>query len=253
MAVGQADRSDGGTVKAKSRAFKINHIGTFKDGVLLKPGDKLRIVDDFKAKLTPHQKKVAAARKLIADEDAKFFKVIKKVSYAYSSRPDKILLHPDTYVKFKEALASPPALKPTLHWLQRCQALIQKHESVPVRKSGKYKGHSSTDSAAWIKELTDEVQKDIKRCQKGIAYDENMALAVHVGRILSVWYFCVHRAKAYDPNRPIHNRQIASKKRGEYFTQLIAECTSDELMTQAFPDQWWNLPYGKNQINGSFV
>lgn len=137
-------------------------------------------------------------------------------------------------------------------WLKRVQQLIQAY-STPPRKAGKYKGHSSTDTRKWIEQLAWEVERDIRRCNKGKDYDENMALAQTLGTILFVWYASVQRAKAYDPNRPLELRRKAFVKRREKIALLMDAIHDDELMTEVFSGQFWNLPYGKNAHGGDFV
>jgi hypothetical protein len=140
-----------------------------------------------------------------------------------------------------------------LYWIDRVQRLIAKH-STPARTRGKYKGHGSTDSAAWLAELVEEVQADVRRVMgRGIAYDENMALASRLGRILVLWYATVHRAKSYDPHRPLATRREVNGRRAEYLANLLHDAHSDELMAQAFTSQVFNFPFGLGSSGGDFT
>ena len=137
-------------------------------------------------------------------------------------------------------------------WLNIVQALIGKR-STAVRKRGKYKGHSSTDSVAWVSDLASFCARYIKRRNRGIAYDENMALASLMGLILSAWYAQVHRAKGMDPNRPLSRRRV--------FTALarwrarLAVATTDERIAGFVwgKQQQWNFPFGKGAKGGKFI
>jgi hypothetical protein len=137
-------------------------------------------------------------------------------------------------------------------WLKRCECLIVKHSTAP-RVRGKYKGHSSTDAAAWVRDLTDEVQAWIRRTRPGIAYDENMALASTLGLILSTWYALVHRAKTYDPNRPLKLRRKANRIVTDFRAELVRAVCNDALMGKVWSGQTFAPPYGKAAKGGKFV
>lgn len=138
------------------------------------------------------------------------------------------------------------------YWLNLVQKLIGKH-SGEARKSGKHKGHAETNTSLWIADLEREVTKYIKKMNKGNTYDGNMAVARLLGRILVVWYCTVHRAKSYDPNRPLE-RAKANKAVTVYRGCLMAAISDDELMGEVFGNtQHWNFPFGKGAYGGKFV
>ena len=142
---------------------------------------------------------------------------------------------------------------PTLsQWLMLIQALIAKHSTRP-RVRGPYKGHSSTNSVAWVAELTQICSAHIARRNKGRAYDGNMALAAMLGLLLSAWYTQVHRAKGFDPARPLQRRQVF--RRLALFRSQLAVATTDERImgTVWGSQQAWNFPFGKGAYGGSFV
>lgn len=143
--------------------------------------------------------------------------------------------------------------RPLTDWLKRIEVLIQEY-STPPRTRGKYKGHGSTDSVAWVQALVLELQAEIRRVNgRGIGYDENMALASLTGLALSAWYFNVHRAKTLDPNRPLALRRKASRVLAKRRTQLLGAITDDALMSKVWAGQKFALPYGRNARGGKFV
>lgn len=139
-----------------------------------------------------------------------------------------------------------------VQWLEIIQYLIKKYSSAP-RKRGKYKGHSMTDSAAWINELARFCQHYIHERSRGKAYDENMALASLLGLILSAWYAQVHRAKGMDPNRPL-NRRIVFRQLAKFRANLAVATTDDRIMGKVWgKQQAWNFPFGRGARGGTFI
>ena len=137
--------------------------------------------------------------------------------------------------------------------LELVQTLIGRHTG-PVHKSGPYKGHSITDSVAWVKDLAEDVQVAVRERNRGRAYDENMAIASEMGLILVAWYAHVHRAKSYDPNRPLHARRAAAAQRTRFMAQLAAVLADDSLMGEVWGrQQRWNFPFGRGAKGGRFV
>lgn len=137
-------------------------------------------------------------------------------------------------------------------WLAICERLIAEH-TTPPRTRGKYKGHGSTDALAWTTRLLELLQADIRRNNKGIGYDENMALAKLAGLVFSAWYANVHRAKTLDPNRPLRLRRNARKVRERWVATLVTALNDDKLMADVWGHQEFNVPYGKKARGGKFV
>lgn len=137
-------------------------------------------------------------------------------------------------------------------WLVMCEQAIAWH-TTPPRTRGKYKGHGSTDSVAWMTAMLKLMQADIRRTRKGIGYDENMALASLAGLVFAAWYANVHRAKALDPNRPLVGRRRALKAREAWVRAFHTSLTNDRLMAQVWGHQEFNLPYGAKAKGGKFV
>ena len=137
--------------------------------------------------------------------------------------------------------------------LELVQRLIGRH-SGPRATSGPYKGHSQTDAAAWVKDLADACLAASRERNRGRAYDENMAIAAEMGLILVAWYAHVHRAKSYDPNRPLHARRAAAAQRTRFLAELAAVLADDSIMGEVWGhQQHWNFPFGRGAKGGRFV
>lgn len=134
--------------------------------------------------------------------------------------------------------------------LRLVESLIQKN-STPPRTRGKYKGHGSTNSAAWVMALALQLQREIAKRNKGKAYDENLALARTLGLVLCAWYAQVHRAKAFDPNRPLDRRKVF-KTLAEFRAALAVWTTDERIMAEVWQGQLWNLPLGRGAWGGTF-
>ena len=147
----------------------------------------------------------------------------------------------------------PKRKEPTIaQWLQLIQTLIAKHSTKP-RVRGPYKGHSSTNSSAWIAELARICSTHIARRNRGKAYDGNMALASMLGLLLSAWYCQVHRAKGLDPARPLQRRQVF-RRLAQFRSQLAVATTDERIMGAVWgKQQAWNFPFGKGANGGNFI
>lgn len=131
--------------------------------------------------------------------------------------------------------------------------LIKKHSSAKM-KAGPYKGHSTTDTEAWIAELTRWVRAEIEANNSGHTYDENLATAARLGLILVAWYAHCHHAKALDPNRPLNARRSAAQQRLRFLTELQAVLADESVMGEVWGrGQHWNYPFGKGARGGKFV
>ena len=137
-------------------------------------------------------------------------------------------------------------------WLVEVQHLIGKHSSAPIY--GPNKQHAKTDSVAWVSDLARLVATDAARRNRGRYYDENMALAAQLGLILVAWYAHVHRAKSYDPNRPLKARQAAAAQRTRFLAELAVVIADDSVMGEVWGrQQKWNFPFGRGAKGGKFV
>lgn len=137
-------------------------------------------------------------------------------------------------------------------WLVEVQHLIGKHSSAPIY--GPNKAHARTDSVAWVADLARLVQTHVHQKNRGRYYDENMALASSLGLILVAWYVHVHRAKSFDPNRPLEARRAAAAQRTRFIAELSAVLADDSVMGEVWgKQQAWNFPFGKGAKGGRFV
>lgn len=137
-------------------------------------------------------------------------------------------------------------------WLDLIQLLIGKHSTAP-RKTGKFKGHASTNSVAWVVDLADVCRLYLIAHSRGKPYDENMALASLLGLILSAWYAQVHRAKGMDPNRPLARRKVF-RRLAQWKGELMIAINDERIMGKVWGHQQsWNFPFGKGARAGKFV
>ncbi len=142
---------------------------------------------------------------------------------------------------------------PDAEWLKLVEYLIVRY-STPPRTRGKYKGHSSTDMLRWVWHLANVCEGYIrKRSGRRKAYDGNMALASLLGRVLVLWYCNVHRAKGFDPNRPLSRKRVFTQL-AKYKGRLVAAIGDERLMGAVWgKKQQWNFPFGKGAKGGEFV
>lgn len=138
-----------------------------------------------------------------------------------------------------------------LDWVGIVQRAIRE-ASGPARVAGKYKGHSMTDVDQWIAKVTRRVIREagIKRHKDR---DENMGLAAVLGMVLVAWYVRLHRAKAFDPNRPVELRKKALAQVNVYVGELVRVCFKDSMDPFAFPGQEFENPYVPNARDGKFI
>lgn len=153
-------------------------------------------------------------------------------------------------VKRKKKITPVPKV-PLAYWLSVVESLIGKHSTAP-RKSGKHKGHATTDTQAWVRDLSRMVERYIGARNRGLSYDGNMAQAALLGLILSAWYANVHRAKCYDPNRPLRLRRQAYARLEQHRALLVRSLFDDRLMAKVW-GQSFNPPWGWDARGGAFV
>lgn len=134
--------------------------------------------------------------------------------------------------------------KDSVHWFRRVQALI-----VEAHVGKKVKGHHR-NRMNWYVLLGREVLRSFP--QGGPAYDPNMRLAATMGLILTVWYARVHRAKLYDPNRPLQLRRDLYANWIES-AMVYASVFIDERDDAIMMDQKWNNPFWPGAKGGKFV
>ena len=121
-------------------------------------------------------------------------------------------------------------------WVAEVQGLITKH-SRPTKNPW----HGTTKTSMAMAELITLVQKH-GMPKKGPAYDGNMRMASILSFILATWYLRLHRAKSYDPRRPVRHRQAAYWSRLGYATALfmaIMAPINREGCNRCFKDWLW--------------
>ena len=133
----------------------------------------------------------------------------------------------------------------SLYWFRRVQELI-----VASHVGRKVKGHHR-NKMDWFVKLGKEILATFP--ESGPPYDPNMRLAAAMGLILTVWQVRVHRAKLFDPNRPLN-------KRREIYAgwvdaaMIYASVFFDERDDAIFmPGQKWNNPWWPGAKGGKFV
>ena len=89
--------------------------------------------------------------------------------------------------------------------------------------------------------------------KKGPPYDGNMRMACVLSYVLALWYLRLHRAKAYDPRRPVKLRQGAYWSRLGYAQALFVAITDESLDPKMFPGQNWESPWNPHTTDGYFV
>ena len=75
-----------------------------------------------------------------------------------------------------------------------------------------------------------------------------------LGLLLVAWYAHVHRAKSFDPNRPLAGRRDAAHQRTRFLAELGAVLADDSVMGEVWgAKQEWNFPFGRGAKGGKFV
>lgn len=128
--------------------------------------------------------------------------------------------------------------------MDRIQTLIKKHS----RKTRDPK-HDSTDPQKWMAELTKDIMKSGLMGQ----YDENMRTASIMAVVLTLWYTRVHRAKIYDPRRPVEVRKRAYFVRQSFRENMFRMMTDESKDPTLFPGQQWETPFHPYPTDGVFV
>lgn len=84
------------------------------------------------------------------------------------------------------------------------------------------------------------------------SYDGNMRVAVVTSYVLALWYFRLHRAKCWHPDRPLEARRGAYQ---QWLTtaQAFALLPVDERDDYTFMPQEWDNPFLPGARSGKFV
>jgi len=130
-------------------------------------------------------------------------------------------------------------------WVARVQGLITKHS-----KPTKDPHHGATATAKVIAELTSDLQKMWDGNGK---FDGNMRTAAALSMILATWYLRLHKAKAFDPRRPVKLRQSAYYQRLSYAMAMFRAIEDESLDAEMFPGQNWESPFEPSPTDGYFI
>src|SRR5207247_9154019 len=109
--------------------------------------------------------------------------------------------------------------------------------------------HDQTRHDQWLVQVMREV---IRTFPTRGRYDGNMRLAAVLSHVLALWYLRVHRAKCYDPRRPVADRRYAFESWLGYVRALSTLAVDERDDAAHFPDQHWDPPYSPHAIDGTF-
>lgn len=130
-------------------------------------------------------------------------------------------------------------------WVARVQGLITKHS-----KPTKDPHHAETATANVITDLT----RDLQRLWDGTGrFDGNMRTVAVLSIVLATWYLRVHRAKIYDPRRPVKLRRSAYYQRLSYAMAMFKAIEDESLDAEMFPGQNWEFPFSDHATDGYFI
>jgi hypothetical protein len=149
------------------------------------------------------------------------------------------------------------------YWMARVQQLIVEC-STPIATESREEngqivalaGHSSTDTKMALRRLLDEViaTNPISGSATGIGvYDENMRTISLLGYICVLWYSSTHRAKLFDPARPLSLRRQAWGAYLSWATELVRMLLDVSRLSTFFPIQKWGYPFDPEGKDGTFI
>jgi len=130
------------------------------------------------------------------------------------------------------------------YWIARVQALIVRHS----RKT-KDPNHGTTNTRKVLHQLVDDVIDTFPPDER---YDGNMR-GLFMGMICALWYVRVHRAKCWDPNRPISHRRRAYSRWALFCRELFMAILDERKDGTYFHGQKWESPFVPDAKSGRFV
>lgn len=130
-------------------------------------------------------------------------------------------------------------------WMSYLQRSIGRHSLTNPDD----KNHDIADPLGWLHDVTRMIHVTMPREGR---YDPNMRCALVTSYVFALWYFRIHRAKAFDSRRPIALRQDAylSWLRA---VQAFALIPVDGREDSAYFSQPWDDPFGPDAKDGAFV
>lgn len=144
-------------------------------------------------------------------------------------------------------------------WVAKVQALITKNS-----KPTKDPWHGTTNTEKMVQDLMKEIKKTYGHdfqaktgsrisAMETRRFDENMRMASVLGYVLTLFYARLHRAKAYDPRRPVKLRQVAYQQRHLWSIAMFRAMTDESEDQDHFPGQKWESPFDPYPTDGYFV
>lgn len=91
-----------------------------------------------------------------------------------------------------------------------------------------------------------------KRYPRGEQFDGNMRMAATLSYILGFWYSRLHRAKCYDPRRPVRHRKQAYFQRYSWALAMFGAIADESDDCDMFK-QKWETPFDPFPTDGYFV
>ena len=134
--------------------------------------------------------------------------------------------------------------KPRRWWVAEVQRLISKH-SRPTKDPH----HGQTRTGAVIAELVGIVHKTFPKKE---TFDGNMRMAAVLSYVLALWYSRLHRAKSFDPRRPVKHRQAAYWNRLGWADAMFLTLVDESEDPEYFPQRWEN-PFDPWTLDGYFT
>ena len=133
-------------------------------------------------------------------------------------------------------------------------AFIQGRITARAKRS-KDPWHDQSDSQKVMNDVVAEIRRLIydKAKKEKRAFDSNMALAMGTSYVLAVWYLRLHRAKSYDPRRPVKLRQAAYWHRYAFARAIFDAIVDESQDPKYFPGQRWESPFDPYPTDGYFV
>jgi len=135
--------------------------------------------------------------------------------------------------------------KPRLFWVAVVQGLIKAYS-----KPTKDPWHGSCDPDEVVKGIVFAIRR--YAFPKKARFDGNMRMAAVLSYVFTLWYCRVHRAKAYDPRRPVRHRKDAYFTRLDYMHAMF-DAMEDESLDSIHFTQKWESPFDPFPTDGYFV
>jgi hypothetical protein len=135
--------------------------------------------------------------------------------------------------------------KSRLEWIGIIQGTLKK-----ISKPTKDKWHDTNDPIELITRLARDVRKTFPKQGR---FDGNMRMTATLGYLCCLFYLRLHKAKSFDPRRPVAARKQAYFQRQQFAQALLNAIIDESLDCEMFPSQNWESPWIKSPTDGYFV